>query len=56
MVCGIKFTPRNLAFLTTDRNKNKFNDNDEEETVKWIKSVLTFYYFNSFNDKDKNKI
>ena len=53
MVCGIKFTPRNLAFLTTDRNKNKFNDNDEKETVKWIKSVLTFYYFNSFKDKDK---
>jgi hypothetical protein len=57
MAGGIKITPRNLAFLTTDRNKNDFDDNDVKETVNWIKSVLTFYYFNSFidNSNDKNK-
>ena len=58
MAGGIKITPRNLAFLTTDRNKNDFDDNKVDETVNWIKSVLTFYYFNSFiddiNEKNKN--
>ena len=55
MVGGIKITPRNLAFLTTDRNKNKFDDNKVDETVNWIKSVLTFYYFNSFMDPSSDK-
>jgi hypothetical protein len=56
MAGGIKITPRNLTFLTTDRNKNKFKDNDVKQTVKWLKSVLTFYYFNSFIDLPQDKI
>jgi hypothetical protein len=56
MAGGIKITPRNLAFLTTDRNKNKFKDNDVKQTIKWLKSVLTFYYFNSFIDLPQDKI
>ena len=56
MAGGIKITPRNLAFMTTDRNKNTFDDNNATETVNWIKSILTFYYFNSFIDaNNKNK-
>ena len=56
MAGGIKITPRNLAFLTTDRNKNKFKDNNVKQTVKWLKSVLTFYYFNSFIELPQDKI
>jgi len=37
MAGGIKITPRNLAFMTTDRNKCKFDDNKVDETVNWIK-------------------
>ena len=59
MAGGIKITPRNLAFITTDQNKNEFNDTDINETIHWIKSVLTFYYFNSFieiqNEKNQQK-
>ena len=47
---GIKITPRNLIFLITDRKKNSFDDTNLDETVKWLKSSLTFYYFNSFVD------
>ena len=50
MAGGIKFSPRNLVFVTTDRNKNTFNDTNVNETINWIKSILTFYYFNSFID------
>ena len=58
MAGGIKITPRNLAFIITDKNNNEFDDSDIDETVKWIKSSLTFYYFNSFidlNDTKKNE-
>ena len=53
MAGGIKITPRNLIFLTIDRNKNDFDNNNLDETMRWIKSSLTFYYFNSFNDINK---
>ena len=56
MAGGIKITPRNLAFLTTDQNKNPFDATDKDETVNWIKSVLTFYYFNSFIDLPPDKV
>ena len=62
MAGGIKITPRNLAFITTDQNKNKksFDDTNIDDTMYWIKSALTFYYFNSFidipDDKKKEKI
>ena len=57
MAGGIKITPRNLAFLITDKNSknNNFNDNNIDETIIWIKSALTFYYFNSFFDASKEK-
>jgi len=55
MAGGIKITPRNLIFLTTDRNKNDFDDSNLDETMRWIKSSLTFYYFNSFIDIQKSK-
>jgi hypothetical protein len=38
MARGIKITPRNLAFMTTDRNKTVFADIDIDEAIKWIKS------------------
>ena len=62
MAGGIKITPRNLSFIITDKNKTKFSDNKTDETLKWIKSTLIFYYFNSFinphiNDtKNKNEL
>ena len=57
MAGGIKITPRNLAFITTDQNKKNFDDTDKNETMRWIKSVLTFYYFNSFIDiQNENNI
>ena len=55
MAGGIRITPRNLIFLIADRNKNNFDDNNVDETVKWIKSSLTFFYFNSFIDVQKDK-
>ena len=56
MAGGIKITPRNLAFITTDRNKNKFDDTNVEQTIKWLKSMLTFYYFNSLIDPTEAQI
>ncbi len=44
MAGGIKITPRNLSFILTDKNKTKFSDNKTDETLKWIKSTLIFYY------------
>ena len=55
MAGGIKITPRNLVFLTTDQNKSTSDFADKDETVNWIKSVLTFYYFNSFIDLPSDK-
>jgi energy-coupling factor transporter ATP-binding protein EcfA2 len=55
MAGGIKITPRNLIFLITDRNKNNFDDSNLDETLRWIKSSLAFYYFNSFIDAQKEK-
>ena len=55
MAGGIKITPRNLIFLITDRKKNRFDDTNLDETVKWLKSSLTFYYFNSFFDSPGDK-
>ena len=54
MAGGIKITPRNLIFLITDKNKNDFDDSNLDETLRWIKSSLTFYYFNSFIDAQKD--
>ena len=54
MTGGIKITPRNLIFLIINRNKNHFDDSNLDETIRWIKSSLTFYYFNSFIDAQKN--
>ena len=55
MAGGIKITPRNLAFLITDQNKNKFDETNVDSTVNWLQSVLTFYYFNSFIDLPLDK-
>ena len=55
MAGGIKITPRNLKFLITDKNKNSFDDNDIEQTAKWIKTSFTLYYINSFMDIQKEK-
>ena len=55
MAGGIKITPRNLIFLITDRNRNNFDDSNLDETLRWIKSSLAFYYFNSFIDVQKEK-
>ena len=57
MAGGIKITPRNLAFITTDQKKNQksFDDTNIDETMYWIKSALTFYYFNSFIDIPDDK-
>ena len=55
MAGGIKITPRNLIFLITDRNKNHFDVNNLDEIIQWIKSSLTFYYFNSFIDAQSQK-
>jgi hypothetical protein len=55
MAGGIPITPRNLAFITKDQNKNIFNDTDINETMDWIKSILNFYYFNSFIDLPNEK-
>ena len=56
MVGGIKITPRNLAFILKDKINKEFDEKNSEEIVKWLKSVLTFYYFNSFIDlNDINK-
>ena len=53
MAGGIKITPRNLAFIKTDRNKNNFDDKNVDET---IKTILTFYYFNSFIETTEQKL
>ena len=45
MAGGIKITPRNLSFITTDRNKNKFNDSDVDETINWIKIYINILLF-----------
>ena len=45
MAGGIKITPRNLSFITTDQNKNNFDDTNIDDTMHWIRSVLNFYYF-----------
>ena len=46
IVRGIKITLRNLPFITTDRNKNNFDDKNVDESINWIKLfILTFYYF-----------
>ena len=42
MAGGIKITPRNLAFLITDQNKNTFDETNVDSTVNWLQSVLTF--------------
>jgi len=55
MAGGIQITTRNLNFLITDRNKNDFDDSNLDEIMRWIKSSLNFYYFNSFIDAQKNK-
>ena len=55
MAGGIKITPRNLAFITTDQNKNNFDDTNIDDTMYWIRSFLNFYYFNSFIDIPDNK-
>ena len=34
IVRGIKITLRNLPFITTDRNKNNFDDKNVDETDK----------------------
>ena len=53
MTRGIKILHRNLAFITTDQNKNMFkkiDDTNIDETMIWIKAILNFYYFNPFID------
>ncbi len=54
IVRGIKITLRNLPFITTDRNKNNFDDKNVDESINWIKLfILTFYYFNSLLSQQK---
>ena len=54
LVRGIKITLRNLPFITTDRNKNNFDDKNVDESINWIKLfILTFYYFNSLLSQQK---
>ena len=42
MAGGIKITPRNLAFIKTDRNKNNFDDKNVDETDKNYINILLF--------------
>ena len=54
IIRGIKITLRNLPFITTDRNKNNFDDKNVDESINWIKLfILTFYYFNSLLSQQK---
>ena len=53
MTRGIKILHRNLAFITTDQNKNMFKKIDYtnvDETMISIKATLNFSYLNSFID------
>ena len=42
IVRGIKITLRNLPFITTDRNKNNFDDKNVDETDKNYINILLF--------------
>ena len=42
MAGGIKITPRNLALIKTDRNKNNFDDKNVDETDKNYINILLF--------------
>jgi hypothetical protein len=55
MLGGVKITPRNLIFLTIGRSNKNFDNSNLDETLRWRKSSLTFYYFNSFIDSQKEK-
>ena len=49
-------TLRNFIFMLKDINNSDFDDTNINEIVKWIKSSLSIYYFNSITELfNKNK-